>query len=1505
MRIKLTLTRPSGTASDIVVTTDAAASIAEVASTIARVDPQGPDSANAEFTLHARLPGSNETLPLPPEAPIGEAWVGSGAVIELADAGVYYRSARTGKAPAVAVVRVLQGPEAGREFTLPVGSWTIGRDADCDVVLTDPLVSKRHARLEVGSELELVDLGAANGVVVDGGLVARLKISERERVLIGDSEFEIGFADTVGRAGVVPKAGPVYFNRSPRVEHRYAGETFPAPEPPSERENQPFPLLAMLTPVLLGGAMFFLTRNPMSLIFIAMTPLMLVGNYFTGRGRNKRQLKKQIAIFDERLESLGTQLAAERETEHDVRMREAPSTSEALQQALTRGPLLWTRRPEHWSFLNLRLGVGTMPSRNEVSGKDRDSFLPEFQQRLDVLKEQYATVADVPIIDNLYDAGALGIAGSPETAGGAVNSILVQLTALHSPAEVVVASIVSPAWSSALSWVKWLPHASSPNSPLEVGHLADSVSSGNVLLSAIEELVQTRLADARANTRRGALAEKQAAQERGADVGTKSSSDVGTKSPIPAVVLLISDDVGVDRARLVQLAEIAADAGVFPIWIGHDVTALPAACRTFLQVPEAGSGVDAPATVGMVRLGYAIDDARPEFVDPTTALDYARRMASVIDAGALAADSSDLPRSVSMVTLLGSELTASSDAVVDRWRQNSSIHDRTPGRPPKPRRAGQLRATVGSGGVDAMHLDLRAQGPHALVGGTTGAGKSEFLQAWVLGMAAEYSPDRVSFLFVDYKGGSAFADCVTLPHCVGLVTDLSPHLVRRALTSLRAELHFREHLLNRKKAKDLLELEKRGDPDSPPALVLVIDEFAALVGEVPEFVDGVVDIAQRGRSLGIHLIMATQRPAGVIKDNLRANTNLRVALRMADESDSQDVVGVKDAAHFDPAVPGRGIAKTGPGRLSVFQSGYAGGWTSDEPKRSDIEVRELRFGGETRWEEPRAADADEERDLGPTDQQRLVTSIIAAAERASIPAPRRPWLDELAPVYDLSRLRQRTDAELLIGVADLPDSQEQRPVYFRPDVDGHIAVFGTGGSGKSTVLRTLATAAGITPRGGPVEVYGLDFGAGSLRMLEALPHVGSIIPGDDQERVIRLLRRLKDIIDERSVRYAEANASSITDYRRVTGATDERRILLLVDGFQSFRQEYETTLGLSTWYALFQQLITDGRQLGLNIAFSADRPGSVPTNISSGVQRRVVLRLSDEASYQLLGVPKDILGPGSVPGRAIVDGLEVQVAILGGTTVLAEQSAATIRLAEAMSRAGGTVIAPPIGALPKEITAAELPDRVGERPTLGIGDADLAPVGFDPSGAFLVGGPPGSGRTNAVAALVGAMRRFDPATRFVYFGSKRSDLLRELRFDESAVTPEAIVEQAKALSAAIAAETVTARTVVVIETISDYLNGIADPPLVELIKAIKRSDHLVIAENEVSGWSSSWPLMAEIKSARRGILLQPEQMEGDLVLRTTFPRLARKDFPPGRGMSAARGALTRVQLPIAPEFPID
>ena len=1498
MRLKLTLVRPSGSSSDIVVTTDAAANISDIAATIARLDPSSESTAVGaaplNLTLRASLPGLTESLILPPDGSVGEAWIGSGAHVVLIDAGVYYEPSETGKAPTIATLRVRSGPDEGREFALVGGTSVLGRDATCDIVLSDKLVSKRHVRFEVGDAVEVVDLGSANGVVIDGGMSGRVRIENTETMLIGETEVVITVVAGAGQAGYTPKAGPIFFNRSPRVEKRYNGEIFAAPEAPAEKEDQGFPFLALIAPVIMGIGLYVVTQRVSSLLFVMMSPLMLIGNFLTTRSRAKRKLKKLLARFDERLESLVAQLSIEKVQEREIRLKESPSTDETFGEAMRRGPMLWTRRPEHWSFLNVRLGMGSMPSRNTIDGGKRGEILPELQARLDEVIEAHRMIDGVPLIDNLYDSGALGIAGSPTAAGGSLNSVLVQLTALHSPAELVIAALVTPQWSKQLEWLKWMPHTSSPQSPITGSHLVDGAASGTALLSNIEELVATRLKEARNKAiRRGAMEQEKAALERGAEVGSETT-DSGTKSALPAVVLLISDDGAVDRSRLVQLVESAADAGVFPIWIAADVSALPAACRTYLEIGDDGQA----AAVGFVRLGETITDVQTELIDTETALAYARRMAPIIDAGALEADSSDLPRSVSIVALLGHDLVESGAAVIDRWRQNASIHDRTPGAPLKARRAGKLRAIVGSAGADVMHLDLRSQGPHALVGGTTGAGKSEFLQAWVLGMAAEYSSDRVTFLFVDYKGGSAFADCVSLPHCVGLVTDLSPHLVRRALTSLRAELRHREHLLNRKKAKDLLELEKRGDPDSPPALVLVIDEFAALATEVPEFVDGVVDIAQRGRSLGIHLIMATQRPAGVIKDNLRANTPLRIALRMADESDSSDVIGTKDAAHFDPGIPGRGIAKTGPGRLAPFQSAYAGGWTSREPERPGISVADLRFGGEAPWEEPKSTVVEEVLDLGPTDQQRLVSRIIGASELASIPAPRRPWLDEMAAAYDLSKLRQRSDSELLIGVSDIPRLQEQRSVYFYPDVDGHLVIYGTGGAGKSTALRTLACAAAITPRGGPVQVYGLDFGAGSLRMLSALPHVGSIIGGDDTERIVRLFRTLKGILEDRGLRFAEANASSVTEYRALTGKVTEPRILLLIDGFPTFRTDWEATTGRSLWYEVFKDILSDGRQLGIHVAFTADRPGAVPSSVSSSVQRRIILRLSDEAGYSILDAPGDILTAKSTPGRAIVDNLETQVAVLGGSSSVSEQATAIKQLARAMRQAG-VIQTPEIGAMPKEYPASDLPDSHNGSPVLGIADNTLGAIEFEPVGLFLLAGPPGSGRSNALTVLQRSLLRFDPATRVYYIGNARSPVAALSGWTACATTVEEAVVLAKDLAAAVTDPDTEGRIAIFVESIGDFLQSPADAPLVQLIKDVKRSDHLLVADGETAGWTSSWPLMAEIKSARRGLLLQPDTMEGDLILKTSLPRLGRAEFPAGRGMFISRGKFSRVQLPLA------
>ena len=577
MRLKLTLSRASGAGDDIVVTADAAASISEIASTIRRVDPRAGDAPTPTdaraLTLRAALPGQAEPLVLPPDAPVGEAWIGSGATVSLADAGVYYAPNDLASAPVVATAEVIGGPDAGREFPLRRGTTVVGRDESCDIVLHDPLVSKRHVRLEAGDGVEVIDLGSANGVVVDGGIVSRFTVRRSETLLIGDTEVRVTVSGLTDVPAAAPTAGPLFFNRSPRVEQRYAGQMFQAPEVPTEKEDPPFPLLAMLTPLLLGGAMFMLTKQPTTLLFVLLSPVMLIGNYITGRSRGKRKLKKAIAVFDKRLEALTEKLAVEREREQALRRAESPTTASALSEAVQRGPLLWTRRPEHWSFLNVQLGIGAMPSPQRDPGE---------RPRRDA--------RGVPGATGCGDRGArarrrrpgarqpvrIGRAGDRRlrrsTSPAPSTRLLVQLTALHSPAELVVASLVSPRWSRELEWLKWMPHTSLAAQPDR--RRAPGRQRRRARRSAHERARgRRRAARWRRRERRPSAAERWSRSgPRWSGAPTSASPRPSTRRPRPSLPSSSSSRTTspIDRARLVQLAERAADAGIFPIWLGDD-----------------------------------------------------------------------------------------------------------------------------------------------------------------------------------------------------------------------------------------------------------------------------------------------------------------------------------------------------------------------------------------------------------------------------------------------------------------------------------------------------------------------------------------------------------------------------------------------------------------------------------------------------------------------------------------------------------------------------------------------------------------------------------------------------------------------------------------------------------------------------------------------------------------------------------------------------------------------
>ncbi|MCL6424284.1 cell division protein FtsK [Brachybacterium sp. JHP9] len=1496
MRLRLSLLSADGGQRDLEITADATATVGDLAEALHAGSVQTGSPAarpGRSLAVSVRVRSGDECWGevLSPGALLLRSGIRSGAVIEVVTWSADRRAPadpQVGEGQRAALLRIVAGPERGREIHLPEGTVVLlcagAEQASADalsvsvaVAIAEPALERHPLRLTIGAQIDLVDLSAAGeqpALRVSGAARSRAVLGPGQIARIGATEFSVAPLRATGAPDPVTPA--LEFNRSPRVLAAFPEQSVRAPQPPKPPVPQPFPLLMVLAPLLMGALMYALTRSPYSLLFVAMMPLMALAAHASRRLQDARQLERASRLFEEQLALLEGQVAALQHRERAIRLAELPGAAECADAIDRLGPLLWTHRPEHEAFLALRLGIGAAPSRVEIEEPPLQDALPLHARRIRETLASHVLLGGVPIRGDLRSCGNIGIAGHGAATAGAARALVLQLAALHSPADVTIAAVASAASRREWEWLTWLPHCADPRSPLRTECLASTAERADHLVGALEELMRQRIASAGAS---------------------------GAPTAAPRVVLIVEDDAPVRRSRLVQLLEHGPAAGIHVLWRASALSALPAACRTFLQVSEhsegsslpeedaaaSAAGTGATALSGSVLEGARTSPVHLESLTRTRAAVLARRLAPLVDAGEGREEESDVPGEVSFLQLAGGTRAFSEQSLLAAWRD--------PG-------AAGLAALVGRDGRGPMRLDLRAQGPHALVGGTTGAGKSEFLQTWVLAMAAAHSPARVTFLFVDYKGGAAFADCTALPHAVGMVTDLGPAMVRRALTSLRAELRRREHLLHRKGAKDLAALERMGDPDAPPSLVIVVDEFAALAAEVPEFVDGVVDIAARGRSLGLHLILATQRPAGVIRDSLRANASLRIALRLADAADSTDVLGDSRAAGFDPALPGRAAMRAGPGSVVTFQAAFAGGRTAEQGAAGPLEIVELDFGRGERWES-----AERERpapvlgDGAPTDIARIVNAISAAARAGGIAPAHRPWLPQLAPVYDLLELPSpRRDDTLVIGVKDVPEEQSQPVLEYRPDRDGGMVVLGASGSGKSTTLRTIAIAAATaTARGGPVHVYALDFSGAALAPLEPLPHVGAVITAEDEERVSRLLRTLCARIEERSVRFAACRTSTISEFRSRADEPALPRIVLLLDGIGAFREAGESAR-LAHWMPSLLKIAVEGRQVGVHLVVSADRSGALPAALASCMQHRLVHRAASDEDSPVAGRGSAGLHPDSPPGRGFLQGSEVQIGAAGGSASLAAQAEAISALAAEM-REAGVRPAPGVPRLPSRISWREI-ERCpraenGSPPGLPIGVAEdtLEPVEIDPRGLCLVSGPRGSGRTTAVRTIAEAALHRRPDMRRVRLAARASPLAKLPLWDAEAVDAEQCAALAAALSTAIAAgEVREGRLAVFIDGLMDLAGTPAQTAVEALIRDCAREGHLVLGEAESSAWFQSHALAQPFRSARRGLLLHPAEGEPEQLLGATTSRSAQRVLPPGRGLLIARGTSVALQV---------
>ncbi|MEU1513331.1 FtsK/SpoIIIE domain-containing protein [Streptomyces sp. NPDC005811] len=1379
-------------------------------------------------------------------------------------------------------LRLVSGPGAGTVFRLTPGEYDLGSAPGCRIRLA-PSVPAFAARLQVRvdgtASVTVIEAARLDGRPLDGAVAWRAG----SQLAVGDVLLELAPSTSV-RAPLTPSEDGLglEFNRPPRFLPTPGGARFRLPAPPVKPDKRPIPLLPILLLPAGSAVVAIVTTGRWTFVFLALlSPIAALVTQFGGRKQAMLKYQEQLAEHQATMGRLRADIdTAVREEQHALRAAH-PDPAALLQMASLPSERLWERRWQDSDFLTVRVGTADIPSSVSVE----DPTLDEHR------RTTVPGLHQVPVTVALRRAGVAGIAG-PGSHGPA-GWMVAQAASLHSPADLRIVVLAGPDAERDWAWTRWLPHCrpQAEDAYALVGSTSESLARR---IGELGRIVAARLAAG-------------PEQQRGGVAG------------VPDILVILDH---ARRARslpgVVALLRDGPSVGVHTICMDREERLLPEECGAVVVLPggtdsdrgprpSGGSGDGSRVRTGS---GAALEGVRTDVPDPGWYDRLGRVLAPLRGVGD--SDESVLPGSVRLLDLLGVE-PPTAQAVVAGWALSGR----------------GTRAVIGAGYDGAFAVDLVRDGPHGLVAGTTGSGKSELLQTLIATLAVANRPDEMTFVLVDYKGGSAFAECAELPHTVGMVTDLDTHLVERALVSLGAELRRRESLLATAAAKDIEDyLDKRergGDAVPPlPRLLLVIDEFASMVRELPDFISGLVNIAQRGRSLGIHLILATQRPSGAVTADIRANTNLRIALRTTDTNESRDIIDAPEAGEISSATPGRAYARLGPSALLPFQSARVGGrrpWTA-EVTDTEVPVRARtvswqELGGPVLRGPGRAGGATEE--VSPvTDLSLLASAIAEAARVAGVARQPSPWLPALPEVLAWTPApppkpiadREASLPAVAYGEVDLPARQSRVPLLLDLDRAGHLHVIGSARSGRSQALRTLSAALAQAHGADDVHLYGIDCGNGALNALTALPHCGAVVDRNQTERLGRLLDRLVAELTARQTLLGTRGTADLAELRRMTPAAERlAHIVVLVDRFEVFEREF-AAFDNGSYLERMLKLLRDGAGAGLHLVLAGDRVlGS--GRFAGTTEDKLVLRLNDRSDYGTVGIPSRSAPTDPVPGRALraQDLSEAQIAVLSTDLAGTAQAQVLMELGAALTEREAEV---PEARRPLRLDV--LPDRIPYadalalhtaggplRPLVAVGGDRLTSLGPDLADVptFAIAGPPRTGRSTAL--LSAALSVLAAGAGVIALAPRRSPL-RGLagRPGVVAVLTEADVSTAVFREALGNVPQETA--VILVDDAELFMGAEIDPDLALLARGGAGTGWgLVVAGNAESLSLSLAGWVGQVKRNRSGMLLSPQSLSDGEVVGVRLTRGLIGGAPQaGRGLlHLGDGGLTAVQVPDA------
>lgn len=1132
---------------------------------------------------------------------------------------------------------------------LEPGCLGIGRADNNNLFFTNRFVSGNHAQLYFdGNNWSVYDLQSTNGTYVNGYRVEKANLCPGDmiyimglKIVVGSNYFAVNNPDglltlqadnligyqaqtveNVERNDELPEEE--HFYRSPRFYREVEHSTVKIDPPPQIQKLETVPLALMLGPSLTMGLTSLSTgllsvSNVISnggdisqaLPTLLMSVSMLLGTVLwpilTKRYEKKQKAKnelnrqkKYLAYLDE----IRDEIKRKCKEQSDILAENLVAPDECISRICEEKANLWERANTHTDFLKLRLGLGNLPLDADVICQEKKFTMEQdnLQDAMLSLDSEPKVLHNVPISLPFAEKYVAGIYGEKKEVTNFIKMLILQTVALHSYDEVKIV-LIADNDSGSWDFIRFIPHFWDDEKTIRF--FATNVDELKDLSAYLEKNIMSR--------------------------GDSEHRGYAAYSPY---YFIISADKRLSESSDVieQLSKLKSNSGFSLIFETEALNDLPKEVSSVICV----NGNDSCVFDRTDTSGKALTFI-PDTVNESVIESVSEKIANI------ELDQSSrhyaLPNMITFMEMFNVGKIEHLNCLT-RWKENN------------PTKTLQTPVGIDSyGGVFNLDLHEKFHGPHGLVAGMTGSGKSEFIITYILSLAVNYHPNEVAFILIDYKGGGltgAFEDDergIKLPHLAGTITNLDGAAVKRSLISIQSELRRRQAIFNEARkisnegTMDIYKYQQlyrdRVVTEPVPHLFIISDEFAELKTQQPEFMEQLISAARIGRSLGVHLILATQKPSGVVDDQIWSNSKFRVCLKVQEKADSQDMIKCPDAAELSQT--GRFYLQVGFNELfALGQSAWCGAEyipTETVEKSVDDSVRIVDNLGHTLMS---VKPAKKVTNTGKKVKQ--IVSIVkylsdlANEENISV---RSLWLPPISPKIYVDALDKKycntsvgTNLCPIVGEYDDPFNQKQGVLTIPFSTEGNCLIYGSTGNGKTTMLTTIAYSLIKNHSADELNLYIMDFGSETLRVFEKAPQVGGVIVSSDSEKTVNFFKMLHKEIDYRKNLFSEFGGD-YAGYCKNSGNTVPN-IVVLINNYAGFIEQYEDLI------ESFALLTRDGVKYGIYFVVTASNTNAMRYAIAQNFKMNMCMQLNDATDYSMIVGKTDGLVPSKYKGRGLV-----------------------------------------------------------------------------------------------------------------------------------------------------------------------------------------------------------------------------------------------------------------------------